>query len=212
MYVINSVCVKTNRVVRRTRYTVHPFDSNNNTNNNNHAFKRFEHFLTYNAIALASLNGTHTKQHIVGDSHVVDRFLIYIFLHTYVQFRACTNQQQISMRHALRTFSHCFANACILTQEWNFKTKNIYPMYFKQRNSWAMRVGWLVGTRYLSAKKRLRFGGTFSWHRNDVKNTVLNVPSPMRRWIWKCLSMSGICDFRSATSPTHTHTDPGEER
>lgn len=88
---------------------------------------------------------------------------------------------------------------------------DIYPISFKQRSSWATRFGWLVGTRYLSAKNRLCFGGTLSWRRNDVRNTVLNVPSPMRWWIWKCSAMSGIWDFRSSTSPRYAK-ESTEER
>lgn len=73
-----------------------------------------------------------------------------------------------------------------------------YPIFFKHLNSWAIRLGWLVGIKYFSAKSRLF--GRCSWPLNDVRKTVLNVPSPIRRWILKMLSTSGIWDFNSATS------------
>lgn len=73
-----------------------------------------------------------------------------------------------------------------------------HPISFRHRNSCKMRLGWLVGIRCLSANSRLF--GRCSWHLKDVRNTVLKVPSPIRRWILKMLSTSGIWDFKSATS------------
>lgn len=56
-----------------------------------------------------------------------------------------------------------------------------HPISFRHFNSLAIRLGWLVGIKYFNAKSRFLCIGVRSWHLNDVKNTVLNVPSPMRR-------------------------------
>lgn len=84
--------------------------------------------------------------------------------------------------------------------EWKEEktSKFTYPISLRHRSSWAMRLGWLVGIKYFSAKSR--FFGRCSWHFKDVKKTVLKVPSPIRRWILKILSTSGIWAFNSATS------------
>lgn len=73
-----------------------------------------------------------------------------------------------------------------------------YPISLRHRNSWAIRLGWLVGIKYFSANRR--FFGRCSCPFNEVRKTVLKVPSPMRRWILKMLSTSGIWVLNSAIS------------
>lgn len=108
------------------------------------------------------------------------------------QFLKCTHfdaasslARSISLSLCASSFSFELKSSEILTKKSSTAALNVcnvenaYPISRRQRSSCAMRRGWLVGIKYFRANSRLL--GRCSLSLSDVKNTVLNVPSPMRR-------------------------------
>lgn len=107
---------------------------------------------------------------------------------------ACSthNQQQPKMMIKRKICFFCWAIKTIS------KMCSTHPISRRHFNSLSIRLGWLVGMRYLTANNFRLIGATFSWHLSVARNTVLNVPSPIRRCTLNMFSTSGIWAFSSA--------------